>query len=101
MPQSGHAELWTLSPVDDRPDHCFVSVRFYAAPSAPRDDAFWNRLIEFTTNVVYTEDFAQQTQIQRNVATGLLDEVVFGRNEPAMIHFHEQLDARLGEVSGG
>lgn len=96
MPQSGHAELWTFVPVDDRPDRSVISVRFYAAPSAPREDEFWKRLIAFTMSVVDSEDFAQQALIQRNVASGLLDEIVFGRNEPALIHFHEQLDSVLG-----
>ena len=96
MPQSGHAELWTFVPVDDRPDCSSISVRFYAAPTAPKEDEFWQRLIAFTMGVVDAEDFQQQTLIQRNVKSGLLDEIVFGRNEPALIHFHEQLDAVLG-----
>ena len=96
MPQSGHAELWTFVPADDRPDRSQISVRFYAAPTAPREDEFWQRLIAFTMGVVDAEDFHQQTLIQRNVKSGLLDEIVFGRNEPALIHFHEQLDAVLG-----
>ena len=96
MPQSGHAELWTFVPVDDRSDRSSISVRFYAAPTAPKEDEFWQRLIAFTMGVVDAEDFQQQTLIQRNVKSGLLDEIVFGRNEPALIHFHEQLDAVLG-----
>lgn len=96
MPQSGHAELWHFVPADGRPGASSVSVRFYAAPTAPQDDGFWERLIAFTMGVVEAEDFGQQELIQRNVATGLLPEVVFGRNEPALIHYHEQLDAALG-----
>jgi hypothetical protein len=75
------------------------SVRFFAAPTAPNDDAFWERLIAFTMGVVEAEDFRQQTVIQRNLRSGLLEETVFGRNEPALIHFHEQLDAVLGASS--
>lgn len=97
MPQSGHAELWTFVPAEDRPDRSEISVRFYAAPGAPSEQEFWDRLIEFTMSVVDAEDFGQQVLIQRNVSSGLVDEVVFGRNEPAMRHFHEQLDSILGE----
>ncbi|MEO6570201.1 MAG: aromatic ring-hydroxylating dioxygenase subunit alpha [Ilumatobacteraceae bacterium] len=97
MPQSGHAELWTFLPSDGRPDRSEISVRFYAAPGAPAEQDFWDRLIEYTMSVVDAEDFGQQVLIQRNVGSGLVDEVVFGRNEPAMRHFHEQLDAVLGE----
>ena len=96
LPRSGHVELWHFVPADGRPDMSRVSVRFYAAPSAPQADEFWQRLIAFTMSVVDAEDFHQQTLIQRNVSSGLLSETVFGRNEPAMIHFHEQLDLVLG-----
>lgn len=96
LPQSGHVELWTFTPVAGRPAECNIGVRFYAAPTAPRDDAFWQRLIEFTMSVVDAEDFGQQLLIQRNVVSGLLPHVVFGRNEPALSHFHQQLDAVLG-----
>ena len=34
------------------------------------------------------EDFIQQEAIQRSLASGLVKETIFGRNEPAAIHFH-------------
>ena len=95
MPQAGHAELWSFVPLDARPESCVASVRFFAAPTAPPEEAFWQRLIAYTMGVVEAEDFAKQVLIQRNFGSGLLEETVFGCNEPALIHFHEQLDAML------
>jgi hypothetical protein len=37
------------------------------------------------------QDFTKQEQIHRALASGVLDSVVFGRNEPAVIHFHQTL----------
>lgn len=51
--------------------------------------------------VIKAEDFQQQTVIQRNLRSGLLDETVFGRNGPALIYFHEQLGAALGPSGMG
>lgn len=51
--------------------------------------------------VVEAEDFQRQTVSQRNLRSGLLGETVFGSNEPALIHFHEQLGAALGSSGMG
>ena len=37
------------------------------------------------------EDFTKQEAVQRGLASGVLDQVVFGRNEPAAILFHRAL----------
>lgn len=101
LPMSGHCELWEMYPEPDDPHHTRVSVRFYA-PRPARDDAereFWEANIRFTTKVVFEEDFGQQEDIHRSLRCGLLDEVVYGRNEPALIHHHRQVAAAL-EAAG-
>ncbi len=97
MPMTGHAELWQFYP-GPTPDRSSMAVRFYA-PAEPTIDtqkAFWAKMIDFTMNVVEREDFVQQEAIQRNTMSGLYPERVFGRNEPALIHYHESLDRALG-----
>jgi hypothetical protein len=76
-------------------------VRFYV-PHAPADDetrAFWDANVRFTTKVVFEEDFDQQQDIQRSLRSGLLPEVVYGRNEPALIHYHQQVELALSAAS--
>jgi hypothetical protein len=52
--------------------------------------------------VVFEEDFGQQQDIHRSLRTGLLPEVVYGRNEPALIHYHQQIERAIsGSASGG
>lgn len=97
MPMTGHAELWQFFP-SSTPDQCRVTTRFYA-PEAPKDDkarGFWDRMIDFTMGVVESEDFGQQEDIQRNIGSGVFPERIFGRNEPALIHYHASMDNALG-----
>jgi phenylpropionate dioxygenase-like ring-hydroxylating dioxygenase large terminal subunit len=97
LPMSGHAELWQLYPEPDDPHRTRVSVRFYS-PGEPRSDAeraFWKTNVEFTESVVFTEDFDQQQDIHRSLRTGLMPEVVYGRNEPMLIHHHQQIELAL------
>ena len=97
LPMSGHAELWQIYPEPDDPHRARVSVRFYA-PRVPRDEkdrAFWDANVRYTTKVVWEEDFAQQVDIHRSLRTGLLPEIVYGRNEPGLIHHHDQIARAL------
>jgi phenylpropionate dioxygenase-like ring-hydroxylating dioxygenase large terminal subunit len=100
LPMSGHAELWDMHPEPEDPHRTRVSVRFYTptAPASDEDRAFWEANVRFTTKVVFEEDFAQQQDIHRSLRTGLLPEVVYGRNEPALIHYHQQIERA---VAGG
>jgi phenylpropionate dioxygenase-like ring-hydroxylating dioxygenase large terminal subunit len=100
LPMSGHAELWEMYPEPGDPHRTRVSVRFYVprAPASDEERSFWDANVRFTTKVVFEEDFGQQQDIHRSLRTGLMREVVYGRNEPALIHHHEQLERALGSV---
>ena len=45
--------------------------------------------------VIDQEDFVMCEQIQRSFRSGAQQEIVFGRNEPSLIHFHEAIEALL------
>jgi hypothetical protein len=45
--------------------------------------------------VTSEEDFPQSLAIHRNLASGQVPELVFGRNEPALIHYHEQIASKV------
>lgn len=91
FPSSGHVELWQIFPKDDDPGRCRVSVRFYlpAEPQTDKVKAFWQKNIDLTVSVVFDEDFKQQEDIHRTLRSGLLPDVVYGRNEPSLIEQHE------------
>jgi phenylpropionate dioxygenase-like ring-hydroxylating dioxygenase large terminal subunit len=97
LPMSGHAELWEMYPEPENPHLTRVTVRFYV-PREPADEkerGFWDANVRYTHRVVFDEDFAQQEDIHRSLRTGLLPEVIYGRNEPALIHHHEQVRLAL------
>jgi phenylpropionate dioxygenase-like ring-hydroxylating dioxygenase large terminal subunit len=97
LPMTGHAELWEMYPEPDDPHRTRVNVRFYS-PGEPVDEqqrAFWETNVRFTESVVFKEDFDQQQDIHRSLRTGLMPEVIFGRNEPMLIHHHEQIEIAL------
>jgi hypothetical protein len=99
LPMSGHAELWEVYPEPDDPHRTRVTVRFYTPgpPADDRDREFWEANVRFTLRVVFEEDFAQQQDIHRSLRTGLMPEIHYGRNEPVLIHHHQQVEAALRE----
>jgi phenylpropionate dioxygenase-like ring-hydroxylating dioxygenase large terminal subunit len=100
LPMSGHAELWEMYPEPENPHRTRVTVRFYVPnpPATEEERAFWEANVRFTHKVVFEEDFDQQQDIHRSLRTGLMPEVVYGRNEPALIHHHEQIERALSGV---
>jgi phenylpropionate dioxygenase-like ring-hydroxylating dioxygenase large terminal subunit len=98
LPMSGHAELWEMYPEPGDPHRTRVSVKFYVPKPIADDEqrAFWEANVRFTTRVVFEEDFGQQQDIHRSLRSGLMPEVVYGRNEPALIHHHAEVERALG-----
>lgn len=94
---AGQVELWEFFPEGDSPHRSRVTMKFYTPGEVGSDKerAFWDRNVEFTARVVFSEDFAQQEVIHANLRSGMLPEVHYGRNEPALIHFHQSLAAAL------
>lgn len=97
LPMSGHVELWEVYPEPEDPHRSRVNVRFYipGEPASDEQRAFWETNVKFTERVVFKEDFDQQQDIHRSLRTGLMPEVVYGRNEPMLIHQHEQIELAL------
>jgi hypothetical protein len=47
-------------------------------------------------DVIRDEDYLMSAQQQRSASSGALDHLLFGRNEPALHHFHNTYRAALG-----
>ncbi|MGQ0652338.1 MAG: aromatic ring-hydroxylating oxygenase subunit alpha [Betaproteobacteria bacterium] len=95
--QSDHLETWRVLP-GDAPDCTSVEFALYA-PEPPATDkarAYWQKNYDLAVRTVLDEDFALGEKMQRAFMSGLQAEVVYGRNEPALIHFHQRLKAVLG-----
>ena len=97
LPMSGHAEFWEMYPEPGDPHRTRVSVRYFIprTPASDEDRAFWDANVRFTTKVVFEEDFGQQQDIHRSLRSGLMPEVIYGRNEPVLIHHHTEMERAL------
>jgi phenylpropionate dioxygenase-like ring-hydroxylating dioxygenase large terminal subunit len=95
--QLDHLELWRLTPL--AVDRTRVATTLFA-PSAPDSDearAYWIKNLDLLLHVTGSEDFPMMARIQANLASGAVPEVVYGRMEPALVHFHAEVDAALAE----
>ena len=94
--QSDHLETWRMLP-GQTPDRSTIEFALYApeAPATEKARAYWQKNYDLAIKTVLEEDFALGEKMQRGFMSGLQKEVIYGRNEPALIHFHQRLRAAL------
>jgi phenylpropionate dioxygenase-like ring-hydroxylating dioxygenase large terminal subunit len=92
---SRHAELWQILPV--AADASEVVHTAYLRPGLSDEER--SKVVDMAPwiceKVVDGEDFWVAARTEPGVRTGLLDTVVFGRNEPAPQHLHRGFAAAL------
>jgi len=92
---SRHIELWQILPV--APDRSQVVHTTYLRPGLSDEET--TKLVEMAPwiceTVVDGEDFWVAGRTEPGISTGILDTVVFGRNEPAPQHLHLGFEAAL------
>jgi choline monooxygenase len=97
---SRHIELWQILPVT--PATSEVVHTAYMRPGLPDEDR--DRLAEMAPwiceTVVDGEDFWVAGRTEPGLRTGLVDTVLFGRNEPALQHLHRGFAAVLAAARG-
>ena len=101
--QAGHIELWRIFPARQRGSDPVNETQFWVslyAPERPETDeakAHWDANLDLLLDVTMNEDFANGATTQSGFAAGRATELLFGRNEPALIHFHKAVQAALTE----
>lgn len=93
--QQDHIQLYQSRP-GRTPDEAHLTVTLYVPDDSHRSDAYWQKNFDLLVDVTDTEDFATAAGIQRGYRTRAQQHVVFGRNEPALQHFHGSIDQLLG-----
>jgi len=93
--QQDHIQLYQSRP-GATPDEAILNVSLYVPDDSPADDSHWRRNFELLVTVTDTEDFATAAGIQRGYHTKAQTHVTFGRNEPALQHFHRSLHHLVG-----
>lgn len=92
-----HVAVYWFEPL--APDRTRVLMTVYTPRPVELDEqrTHFEKTIALHRRVSGGEDFPKQQEVQRALASGLMREVVFGRNEPAAIHFHQTLRELLGK----
>ena len=94
--QLDHLEVWVVEPLSVGRTRTSTSVYAPRDPEVVRDRAHYVKNLDLLLDVTGAEDFALMEEIQRSLASGALPELVYGRIEPPLIHFHDQIDRAVG-----
>ena len=98
--QIDHVELWRLTPLAVDRTRVSTSVFAPGEPKSDKERSYWVRNLDALLRVTNSEDFPLMARIQRNLASGAVPSVVYGRMEPALVHFHASVDAQLARALG-
>jgi phenylpropionate dioxygenase-like ring-hydroxylating dioxygenase large terminal subunit len=93
--QRDHIEFWRVEPL--AVDRTRVRTGIYApeAPGTEKTLGYWRKNLDILLKVTGEEDFALMAKIHQNLSSGALPELIYGRNEPCLIHLHKAIDAAL------
>jgi len=96
--QADHIEIWRSFPRDGRVDASSVELSLYVPEPVTSDSArrYWQANMDLALDTVDREDFRLSERIQRGYGSGAQSHLTYGRNEPALIHFHRSIRQALG-----
>jgi len=97
--QVDHIELWRLQPIDVRTTTTVTSIFAPTEPHSERSRNYFVKNLDLLLNVTGNEDFALMAKIQANLDSGALPRVVYGRNEPSLVHLHQTINHVLASTS--
>lgn len=98
--QRDHVELWRSYPIADKTDECMVQMDYYIPEPAETQSAkdHWERNMDLAVRTVLEEDIPAVEDIQVGLRSGAITHSIFGRNEPALIHFHKEIAKSIGRA---
>ena len=97
--QVDHIEIWRAFPGRDDPGRCDVEMTIYKPADSTRSDAYWEKNRDIAIRTVMEEDFPLGERMQIGFESGATEEVIYGRNEPSLVHFHSSIRNALGVVA--
>jgi phenylpropionate dioxygenase-like ring-hydroxylating dioxygenase large terminal subunit len=97
--QRDHVETWHMFP-GAGVDECVMYVSLYIPEPAASDKAkrHWDNNFNLLMATVELQDFPTCEGMQKGFYSGAQDAITFGRNEPALQHFHKSVAAALAEA---
>ncbi len=94
--QVDHIEIWRAFPGRDDAGRCDVEMTIYKPADSERPDSYWEKNRDIAIRTVMEEDFPLGERMQIGFESGGTDEVIYGRNEPSLVHFHSSIRNALG-----
>jgi phenylpropionate dioxygenase-like ring-hydroxylating dioxygenase large terminal subunit len=98
--QGDHVELARIFPREGRTDRAVMDLGLYVPETPKTDDerTHWDKNMRLVLDVVTGEDFPTGRSIQLGLTSGAQTHLVYGRNEPAMIHYHQSIQTALSSA---
>jgi phenylpropionate dioxygenase-like ring-hydroxylating dioxygenase large terminal subunit len=98
--QRDHVETWHVFP-GERADECAMYVSLYIPEPAASDSArrHWDNNFNLLMATVENQDFPTCEGMQKGFLAGAQEAIVFGRNEPALQHYHRNIAAALAAAA--
>ena len=94
--QVDHIQFWTVYPVDGA-NRCRVELNVFWPNPMDEDAERKAKLnVDLVWQVTTDEDFPQSVSIHSNLVSGALPNLIFGRNEPALISYHQNIAKAIG-----
>ncbi|MBM3650207.1 MAG: Rieske 2Fe-2S domain-containing protein [Alphaproteobacteria bacterium] len=94
--QVDHIEVWRAFPGRNDASHCEVELAIYKPHDTDKPDAYWEKNRDIAIRTVLEEDFPLGERMQIGFESGATEEVIYGRNEPSLVHFHSSIRCALG-----
>jgi phenylpropionate dioxygenase-like ring-hydroxylating dioxygenase large terminal subunit len=98
--QGDHLETWRAFPVGGATDKCIAEAALFTPRPAltDKDKRHWARNMDLLMRTVDAEDFPVCLDIQRGFVAGAQTHITFGRNEPALGHYHRAIQEAVGRA---
>jgi phenylpropionate dioxygenase-like ring-hydroxylating dioxygenase large terminal subunit len=92
-----NVSMYRMFPDDERPDRCIVhqSVYLEREPQTEEERSVGDAALQRLTSVILNEDFVVAARSPAALSSGILTQVAYGRNEPALHHYHRTFEAAL------
>jgi hypothetical protein len=96
-PQGDHMEIFRMFPLDGRLDRAVMETSLYIPKPVETADEkrHWDANLALAIKVITTEDFPAGRSMQLGFNSGAQSHVVYGRNEPALAHYHKSIRRAL------
>ena len=90
--QVDHVEVWTVEPLGVGRVRTTTAMYAPTPPVSDKAHNYFMKNLDLLEQVTGTEDFPVMERIYANLASGALPELVYGRLEQPLIHFHTQIN---------